>query len=469
MSALPNNGPRFSADVCVLGGGPAGAAAALRLAQLGHRVCVVERGGPRSTPAGVSLPPSVLPMLDLLGVQRTVAAAGFLRPPPALVHWHGMTQPADAAPGLAGFQVDRAHFDRLLLQTTQGANVQLLHEAALQPQRQLQAQADGWSVPLAGGGHIDAHCVIDARGRRGTAQGPRTVALMARWHRGEADAVFDPRTRVQASHEGWAWLAPMADGSTVVAVFVDAQRCARLGPVDRQALHDQLLAPLDLLQPALKGCSRGPVQACDATPRSVQDAAPQPGLLHVGEAAFSIDPLSSQGVPAALRSAWQAAACVHTARHRPAHAALAWQFHRQQSQRTAQRHQHLAARFYAAAAQVSDHPFWHSRAGQPAPPSDAAAWPGLDDTIALDSRARWCDLPVLEGEWVVARDALDHPALDCPVAFLAGQPASAWLQALQGAPRLRDLLDAWHRHFGAATTQAIWPWLWQQGLLQART
>ncbi|MCK6587655.1 MAG: FAD-dependent oxidoreductase [Polyangiaceae bacterium] len=45
-------------DICIIGGGPAGASAALRLRALGYRVCVLERRVfPRRT-AGESLTPS---------------------------------------------------------------------------------------------------------------------------------------------------------------------------------------------------------------------------------------------------------------------------------------------------------------------------------------------------------------------------------------------------------------------------
>ena len=447
----------------MLGGGPAGAAAALRLAQLGHRVCLVERGAPRLTPAAVSLPPSVLPVLDLLGLRSRVESAGFLRPPPALVRWHGAAA-SDAGPaGPAGFQVDRAHFDPLLLRAAQDTGVHVLQDVAL-PARD---SGGRWCVPLASGAHVDAGFVIDARGRRGQPQGPATVALMAQWRPRTGSSEPDPRSRVQSGASCWAWTAPLADGGTLVAVFLDARRVAGLPQAARQALYGELLAALDLLAPCVRDKDCGPVQVCDATPRSVDDAAPQPGLLRVGEAAFSLDPLSSQGVPAALRHGWQAAACVHTAVHRPAQATLAWQFHRQQTRAVALRHQRLSARLYANAAQALVHPFWRNRASPGTPAAQAAAWPGLDDSITLDSLARCSEMPVLEGGWIVARQAIQHPLLDAPIAFLAGQPASDWLCALQDAPRLRDLLDDWHTRFGATRTQAVWPLLWQQGLLRA--
>jgi len=109
----------------------------------------------------------------------------------------------------------------------------------------------------------------------------------------------------------------LSNGGVTAAAFVDAQHCAGIDAVERARLYQGLIAASPLLADLLAGRQCGKVLACDATPGAVADAAPEPGLLRVGEAAFAIDPLSSQGVAAALRSAVQAAACVRTALRRP--------------------------------------------------------------------------------------------------------------------------------------------------------
>ena len=77
-------------DVTVVGGGPAGAASAIRLAQLGHRVVLVERAERGRPHVGESLPPTVLPLLQTLGVGERIEAARFLRPRGAIVQWDGV-------------------------------------------------------------------------------------------------------------------------------------------------------------------------------------------------------------------------------------------------------------------------------------------------------------------------------------------------------------------------------------------
>ena len=77
-----------SFDVIVVGGGPAGAAAAISSVNRGLSVCLVERDQfPRDRP-GETLHPGVQPLLALLGVEAEVLAAGFLRHPGIWVGWN---------------------------------------------------------------------------------------------------------------------------------------------------------------------------------------------------------------------------------------------------------------------------------------------------------------------------------------------------------------------------------------------
>jgi NADPH-dependent glutamate synthase beta subunit-like oxidoreductase len=67
-----------SADVCVIGGGPAGSTIAHRLASLGHEVCLVERDAAPRPHIAASLPATILPLLEVIGVRERVEGEGFL-------------------------------------------------------------------------------------------------------------------------------------------------------------------------------------------------------------------------------------------------------------------------------------------------------------------------------------------------------------------------------------------------------
>src|SRR5581483_6591552 len=76
-------------DVCVVGGGPAGASLALRLAQLGRRVAVIEKMAFPRPHVGEALAPGIHALLEVLGVGEAVSAAGFLSSAWATVAWAG--------------------------------------------------------------------------------------------------------------------------------------------------------------------------------------------------------------------------------------------------------------------------------------------------------------------------------------------------------------------------------------------
>ena len=117
-------------DVCVIGGGPAGSTIAHRLACLGHRVCLIEKQPFPRPHIGESLPPSIWPLLDELGVRDAIERSDFLRSPPARIRW-GALSAATAQPAndLRGLQVDRARFDNILLGAAGAVGVVVLTSA----------------------------------------------------------------------------------------------------------------------------------------------------------------------------------------------------------------------------------------------------------------------------------------------------------------------------------------------------
>jgi flavin-dependent dehydrogenase len=83
---------RISADVVVVGGGPAGSVFATRMVQLGFDVCLIERSRFPRPRLGESLSPGVMPMLASVGSATAIEAARF---PVRTVSVHG-THRSDA-------------------------------------------------------------------------------------------------------------------------------------------------------------------------------------------------------------------------------------------------------------------------------------------------------------------------------------------------------------------------------------
>lgn len=476
----------------MIGGGPAGAAVALRLARLGHEVTLVERAAFPRAHVRESLPPSILPVLDALGVRERVECAGFLRPGGALVEWDGPRRAAGDAASPPGFQVDRARFDALLLDAARAAGARVLQPArAERPIRQPQ----GWQVPLREAGTVQARFLIDAAGRhaglgrRHRRDSPGTAALYGYWYGAGLEGA---ETRVEAGDEAWYWGAPLPDGSFNAAVFVDRARCAGLKRQERQALYARLLERSALLRACLGGRLAGEVRVCDATAGHDENPIDDTSAK-VGEAALAIDPLSSQGVQVSLRTALQASVCVHTIRARPRNGGLAQGFYADQVRAAARRHARLASRHYATAARTRAAGFWHARAAAGADRASATlvpkgaypnpyararegmerGWegtggiyprPGPDQRLAVSPAARLRRKAVLEDDWIVERAALEHPALEAPVAFVAGLEVARLLDTLTAHPTPRRFIQHWSREIPAEKAAAVLEWLWRNGV-----
>jgi hypothetical protein len=67
---------------------------------------------------------------------------------------------------------------------------------------------------------------------------------------------------------------------------------------------------------------------------------------------------------------------------------------------------------------------------------------------------------------VAPRQAIDHPELEQPVAFLGGHEIVPLLEALPGARRLEDLLAVWSSRIPVRTAIHIASWLRQRRILE---
>src|SRR5579875_2058033 len=122
-------------EVVVVGGGPAGAVAATRLAQAGRAVVVLERERFPRYHIGESLLSATLPILDRIGVTPRLEAHGFLRKPGGTFLWGRQAEPwsfwfrEDPGGRPYAFQVIRAEFDQILLDNARahGADVREEH------------------------------------------------------------------------------------------------------------------------------------------------------------------------------------------------------------------------------------------------------------------------------------------------------------------------------------------------------
>ena len=212
-----------------------------------------------------------------------------------------------------------------------------------------------------------------------------------------------------------------------------------------------------------------------------------PSCLRIGDAAATLDPLSSQGLVVALTSAIQGAIAVHTVLRRPESTGAAIAFCEQRQREVIERDQRHAGVYYARQAAETPTAFWRARA-TPVPPGPGpgnARNPGRriggEHWIRLDPAARLEPTPALTACFIEQRPALVHPALDRPIAFIGDTPVSELLQPLLAtsspalgvayAPpelRLAELMSRWHRLLPAGHAIAFLDNLIARGVLVAR-
>lgn len=406
---------------------------------MGFRTCLIEARGPLRPVVGEALPVTALRLLHELGLGAAVAERYALRCDEIVQRWGDddvTVRPTSAV------MIDRGRFDPALIGIAAEAGVDVMCPARL---RRKDETPEGWNLDVETGAglvRVAARFLVDARGRRvadSRPLGPATVALCARW-RGVGLAA-QPQLRIEAANDAWLWGAPLADGSLVVQIFQRAVDCAGLTPASRAVRYCAILRGSKLFSGCDAGVLIDPVRARDATSRMAL-APVTPTMIRIGDLCVAMDPLSSQGVQSAIRSALQGSVVANTILCGGDREA-AIEFYRHATQAIAARHRDTSAAFYAEVGRKAS-PFWHERvAARRTSPGTEPGRRTLPSRVRLSADAHLVDHPSIEGDVVRRRPALIHPRLDEPTAFAEGIALAGALASIEHARRVQDILAHW--------------------------
>jgi flavin-dependent dehydrogenase len=300
------------ADAIIIGGGPAGSAAAITLARAGVPVTLIEASRYETLRIGETLPPKARVALAELGVLERFTADGHLASPGIVLAWGTSRRYENDFlfnPCGCGWHLDRARFDAMLAKQADRAGARVVSAALPEC---CHRQADGsWLIRVRGeDGPRELRCrfVVDATGRRATAArrgfGPqrvydRLVGLIAFVEPGSGEGRADARALIESARDGWWYSALLPSGKRVVAYMTDTDYLRVSGRGLRAFFCERLSETIHI-----QALGSGPIDdvrllaANTLSRQSVTDA----NRVLVGDAAMTWDPLSSQGLTKALES-----------------------------------------------------------------------------------------------------------------------------------------------------------------------
>jgi flavin-dependent dehydrogenase len=457
-------------DVVILGAGPAGISAAIRLAEMGLDVGVVERHRFPRGHVGICISDETIALIEYLGLGHEFDNARFWRRNLTAVRW-GDTE-ARLVPQ-EGYHVDRAVFDSLMVGRSRLAGAKGYQPAQVIEMKRL--ESSDWAVTIASDGRrqlLKARFIVDAAGRRPAIRGarikdgPPLVSVHATWALREM-AEFDGL--IEAGDDAWLWYARTARDRAVVSVFCDPRRLKVGEKGDMQAKYAGLLRQFRALnlEQLARQCSAPAV--CDAASHHAKDPIGD-HYIQLGDACFSVDPLSSQGVHLALQSGLQGAVVVNTILRKPENTEAAQRFFRMRITERIARYTDKTKQEYARVSATSSNAFWHERAGGASVEADRPR-PALEtsphapsDQVAVSPDLTLDEAPVLEGCFVEMRRVVRHPNIGA-IAYVEGVDLVRLLSALPPKVAYRDIPKIWRCHIPLATGNRIASWLSNRQIL----
>ncbi|MCB0774393.1 MAG: NAD(P)/FAD-dependent oxidoreductase [Flavobacteriales bacterium] len=319
------------AEVCIIGAGPGGSAAALQMARHGVRTLLLDKAVfPRDKVCGDALSGKVMRALERLDP----ALAEELRAQSGLAPSWGVTFTAPDGNSLRvpfsretgvgeapGAILPRLQFDRFLLDAVKrDGRIQVLEGTSA---KGFERTVDGWRIVAQRedrtGLAITCRLLIDASGAHSSFS--RQVAGLPMEPRHHCAGVrvyyngvkgLDPQGFIELIFlkellPGYLWIFPLPDGRANVGLGLRSDMVRKRG-ADLKKLLPQLLGSHPLLRERFATAHvEGPVQGMGLPLASKRRRISGAGYLLVGDAAHLIDPFTGEGISHAMISGVHAA------------------------------------------------------------------------------------------------------------------------------------------------------------------
>jgi FADH2-dependent halogenase len=319
-------------DAVVIGGGPAGAVCAATLAKQGCSVVVLERQAFPRFHIGESMLPYMVGMLERLGLLDAVKAQGYVVKrggefidPTGMKFFNAGVFRADFAKQGVGrhsetFQVDRSHFDQIMLGQAQQAGARVVHQARVTELMMTGKRSTGVRYQHDGQEReLSASYVVDASGRAGTIAHRfglrktidklRMVAVFR--HYEGLDERHNPGhegdIQIGSHPEGWVWAIPLSRSKISVGTVMPRAVLRGKTPQQVFAEHAARVPRITQRLTGTRPCTQFWVET-DYCYHA--DQVTGSGWLMIGDAGCFGDPMFSGGVLVAMVTGAHAATTI---------------------------------------------------------------------------------------------------------------------------------------------------------------